>query len=103
MACRIYSSLHPPVKIPTDLSISQFLERYNPDDTPADKIIISDFHDFSKHLTYGGLRTQSARGAAGLKALCGLEQGSVVCILAENCSTWVLLAHSVLWAGGCLR
>jgi 4-coumarate--CoA ligase len=69
--------------IPTNISVSQFLQLYNSDDTEGDKIIIED--DWTKRkLTYAGVREQSAKGAFGLRNVMGVQEGDVVCICAPN-------------------
>lgn len=84
---------------PTDVSVAQFLAKYNPDDVPADKIITSDFDDPSHTLTFGGVREEPGRGATGLVNLLGLKEGDVVNIFGMNSVNWLLLAHSIMWAG----
>ncbi|KAF2501251.1 acyl-CoA synthetases/AMP-acid ligases II [Lophium mytilinum] len=98
-ASKIYRSNYPRPHVPTNLSISQYLQLYNPDDAAADKTIFQD--DWTgKSLTYSGLRTQSAKGAFGLRQLLNLEEGGVVLICAPNSVDVVLLIHAVLWCGG---
>ncbi|KAH6690104.1 luciferin 4-monooxygenase [Verticillium dahliae] len=53
---RIYHSPYPSIKVPTNLSVSQFLIQTNPDD-----------------VTYAGLRSNAAFDAAGLREMLGLE------------------------------
>ncbi|KAF2735574.1 putative amp dependent CoA ligase [Polyplosphaeria fusca] len=96
---RIYQSPYPAPEVPTNLSISQFLQRYNPDDIAADKIIFDDDWTGEK-LTYSGIREESAKGAHGLRHMLGLKEGDVVCICAPNCANVVKLIHAVLWCGG---
>lgn len=103
MAPHIYESQYPPINVPTNLSVAQFLLRSNPDDIPAEQTILCEFDDPTKSITYGGIRVAAARGAAGLKAVLGMKQGDTVCILAENCVNWAVLAHSIHWGGGCFR
>ncbi|KAF2814999.1 acyl-CoA synthetases/AMP-acid ligases II [Mytilinidion resinicola] len=91
---RIYRSNYPRPHVPTNLSISQYLQLYNPDDTAADKVIFED--DWTgKTLTYSGLRAQSARGAFSLRQLLNLEEGGAGAFVDV-----VLLIHAVLWCGG---
>lgn len=97
----IYKSLFPAPPTPRDVSISQFLVRTNPDDVPADKVIICDFENPGHKLTYGELRTRSAQGAASLKNSHGMKEGDVVCLFGQNSVNWMLLCHCVLWGGGC--
>lgn len=97
---RIYESPYGSPNIPTDVSLSQFLSKVNPDDAPGDKTIISDFHDAKHTLTFSGLREQAACCATGLGNLLNLKEGDVVCLWGLNSVNWFLLAHSVMWAGG---
>ncbi|OCK80965.1 acyl-CoA synthetases/AMP-acid ligases II [Lepidopterella palustris CBS 459.81] len=99
MGEQVYESIFAPINVPQGLSISQFLVQYNPDDTPADKVIVEDFEG-GRTVTYGGLREEAATGAAGLTATLGLGPGDVVAIYATNSVDYVVLAHSVLWFGG---
>jgi len=103
MAPRIYQSQYPPIDVPTNLSVSQFLLKYNPDDTPDSKTILCELDDPTRSITYGGIRLTAARGAAGLKAVLKMNDGDTVCLLAENSVNWAVLAHSIVWAGGCFR
>lgn len=80
---RIYRSSYPPPHIPTNISVSQLLQLYNPDDAEEGKIICED--DWTgKKLTYSGIRDESAKGAFGLRHDLGLGEGDVVCICAPN-------------------
>ncbi|KAH8696555.1 putative amp dependent CoA ligase [Talaromyces proteolyticus] len=93
----VYQSPVFPIHDETNLSIAQFMARYNPDEVPADKVVHTD--TISKQpITYGGLREQAARGAWGLQKL-GLRPGDVLLALASNCNDFVLLAHATWWAG----
>ncbi|KAK7429087.1 hypothetical protein QQZ08_004302 [Neonectria magnoliae] len=97
----IYNSPYPMPNVPIHQSISQFLVQGDPDDTPPDKVILADFDNPSRHLTYSGLRHNAARDAAILRKAHRLDEGDVVCIYASNSVDWAALAHGVLWAGGC--
>ncbi|KAM5351010.1 hypothetical protein ACJ41O_003733 [Fusarium nematophilum] len=101
MKQRIYTSPYPPPHVPTNQGISQFLLQTNPDDTHPDKVILVDFDNPSRELTYAGLRDNAARDAAILRHDFGLKQGDVVCIYAHNSVDWASMAHAVVWAGGC--
>lgn len=80
---RIYRSSYPPPQVPTNVSISQLLQSYNPDDVEGDKVICED--DWTgRKLTYAGVREESAKGAFGLRYVMGLHEGDVVCISAPN-------------------
>ncbi|KAF2691795.1 acyl-CoA synthetases/AMP-acid ligases II [Lentithecium fluviatile CBS 122367] len=96
---RIYRSSYPAPAIPTNISVSQLLELYNPDDTEGDKIIAEDDWTTRK-LTYAAVKEQSAKGAFGLRNVMGVEEGDVVCICAPNSVDVVRLIHAVLWNGG---
>ncbi|OAA57615.1 acyl-CoA synthetases/AMP-acid ligases II [Niveomyces insectorum RCEF 264] len=97
----IYQSSYPALNVPTDVSISQYLLRVNPDDVSPSKVIMSDFENPAHTLTYGELRTRSAQAAATLRHGHGMAEGDVVCILGQNSVNWMLLCHSVIWGGGC--
>ena len=99
-AHRVYKSPFPAVHVPTNISVSAYLTQSNPDDVPPEKTILSDFDTPGRTLTYGGLRQEAARGAVWLKAAFGLKPGDVVCIYGTNSVSWVLMAHSAIWAGG---
>ncbi|KAF2837367.1 acyl-CoA synthetases/AMP-acid ligases II [Patellaria atrata CBS 101060] len=95
---RVYRSYYPPPHVPTDVSISQYLEIYNPDFVANDKIIFED--DWTgRKLTYGSLRKEAAKGAWGLKYLFGIQEGDVVGICAFNSVNVVLLINVAIWAG----
>ncbi|KAH7119862.1 acyl-CoA synthetases/AMP-acid ligases II [Dendryphion nanum] len=95
---RIYRSDYPPPNVPTNVSVSQLLQLYNPDDVEGKKIICED--DWTgKNITYAGIREQSAKGAFGLAHILGLKEGGVVCICAPNSVDVVKLIHAVLWRG----
>lgn len=80
---RIHRSSYPPPYIPTNLSVSQFLARYNPDAVPQDKIILED--DWTaREITYSCLRKEAARQAWALQQSFGLRPGDVVAISAPN-------------------
>ncbi|KAF7564012.1 hypothetical protein G7046_g158 [Stylonectria norvegica] len=97
----IYRSPYPKLHVPVNQSVTEFLLQSDPDDAHPDKVILSDFDDPSRQLTYGGLRHDAARDAAILRTKHSLTEGDVVCIYAQNSVDWVSLAHGVLWAGGC--
>jgi len=97
---RIYTSPYPDVHVPTNISVSSYLTQSNPDDVPPEKTILSDFDTSGRSISYGELRRDAARGAFWLKAAFGLKPGDVVCIYGTNSVSWVLLAHSTIWAGG---
>lgn len=103
MPVRIYESKYPKLTIPTNVSVSQFLQQSNPDDLPVDWPIWSDFDDPENQVTYEGVRTIPGNGAAGLKDVLGVKEGDTVCIYAGNSVSYALLAHSIMWAGSCFR
>lgn len=75
------------------------MTKYNPDSVPASKLVHTDIIS-GKELTYGGLRTKAAKCAWGLQKKLGLKEGSILLVMAPNCTDFVLLTHSVWWAGG---
>jgi len=80
---KVYTSIYPPPYLPTDISISQFLNDYNPDAVSHDKVILED--DWTgKRLTYGGLREAAAMHAHGLRERYGLGAGHVVGVCGVN-------------------
>ncbi|KIW02237.1 uncharacterized protein PV09_06390 [Verruconis gallopava] len=96
---RIYESSYGPNWVPTNVSVAQFLAKYNPDEVPGNKIIISDFDDAARTITFEGVRTKPGLGATGLANILGLKEGDVVCMIGLNSVNWILLAHSIMWAG----
>lgn len=102
MGGNIYHSQYPTPSVPTDLSVSQFLLRSDPDDTHPDAVVLADFDaPEERFVTYGGIRRNSSRDAAILRNEYGLHQNDVVCIYGFNSVYWASLAHATLWAGGC--
>lgn len=99
----IYHSPYPPINVPTNISLSQFLLQCNPDDVDDDKTIVSDFDGQSEPLTYGSIRTKASKCAYKLRHNLGVKPGDTVCIYGKNSVNWALLAHSVIWGGGCFR
>jgi len=80
---KIYRSIYLPPDIPTNLSLSQYLDIYNPDAVCDDKIILED--DWTgKSLTYRGIRDRAAEHAHALRSKLGLKEGDVVAICATN-------------------
>jgi 4-coumarate--CoA ligase len=98
---RTYSSPYPAPHIPTHVSVSQFLLQCNPDDVENDRVVLCDFDNPSRSVTYGGIRKNAGRDAAAFKKVLGLKEGDTVCIYAENSVSWASIAHAVMWAGGC--
>jgi hypothetical protein len=41
----IYTSENPPILVARELSLSQFLLKYNPDSVPADKVIFNELEN----------------------------------------------------------
>ncbi len=71
-----------PVAVDEQISIPEFMTRYNPDDVPNDKVVHVDTIT-GKSITYGGLRQEAAKCAWGLRKL-GLQEGDVVSVLLPN-------------------
>jgi 4-coumarate--CoA ligase len=93
----IITSTFAPLHVSPNLTIPELITQYNPDHIPPSKIVHEDTIT-GKTLTYGSLRLDAARCAWGLQQL-GLREGSVVCVIIPNSTDFVLLAHSVWWAG----
>lgn len=96
----IHRSNNPDISLPHDQSFHQFITNYNPDDTPADKVILEDLSLPRKTVTYGGLRRTASIIAAGLTSKYGLRKGDSVAIIAANSVNWAVAAHSIIWFGG---
>lgn len=79
----IIRSKYAPVHVSDDISIPQFMTRYNPDNVRDDKIVHVDLIK-GKELTYGGLREAAGKGSWGLQKNLGLREGNVVCMLVQN-------------------
>jgi acyl-CoA synthetase (AMP-forming)/AMP-acid ligase II len=116
----IYTSSLAPFSDITNLSIPQFMTRYNPHGVPTDKVVHMDtFSD--EHLTYGSLREKASRAAWGLKNRLGVRPGDAVLAIVTNSvclaivegfmvyilanqligkNDFVLLAHATWWVGG---
>ncbi|KAJ6095922.1 AMP dependent CoA ligase [Penicillium sp. IBT 16267x] len=94
----LYRSLVIPIHDATDLSISQFMTQYNPDDVPASKVVhVETFSD--DIITYGSLRERAGRAAWGLQTRLGLQPGDTLLALINNSNAFVLLAHATWWTG----
>ena len=79
----LYRSPVIPIHDATDLSISQFMTQYNPDDVPASKVVhVETFSDDT--ITYGSLREQAGRAAWGLQTKLGLQPGDILLALVNN-------------------
>lgn len=79
----VYSSPVIPIHDATDLSISQFITQYNPDDVQASKVVHTD--TFSEDaITYGSLREQAGQAAWGLQSKLGLQPGNTLLALVNN-------------------
>lgn len=96
----IHRSNVPDCHIPTNLSFPEFIVKYNPELVSNDKLILEDHGAPHKRVTYGGLREEAAKIAAGYINLCGLEHGGRVAIISPNCVDWVLASIGAMWAGG---
>ncbi|CAI7673267.1 unnamed protein product [Penicillium manginii] len=79
----VYSSPVIPIHDAMDLSISQFMTRYNPDEVQASKVVHTDvFSD--ETITYGSLREQAGHAAWGLQKKLGLQPGDTLLALVNN-------------------
>jgi 4-coumarate--CoA ligase len=79
----IHRAVYLPPHIPTNVSLSQFLNTYNPDLVLGEKVILED--DWTgKTVTYCGIRESAARLALGLKLKLGLAVGDAVAICGPN-------------------
>ena len=100
MTPKIYTSTFAPLPpLTSNISFSEFIAHYNPDNVPATKVVHSDTLT-SKTLTYGSLRSLAATYAYGLRHTFGLQEGSILMALGPNSTDFLLLAHSVWWCGG---
>ena len=96
----IYRSNYGPVSgIPTDISISQFLESYNPDDVPDNQVILEESGK-GAHITYRQLREDAARTAWTFRNTLHLGDEDSVCVCASNSIEVIRLVHAIIWAGG---
>lgn len=94
----IYQSPLQPYGSCEHLSIPQFMTKFNPEETPNDKVVHTDAFS-SRPLTYGGLRQAAARVAWGLRETLRLRQGDVILALVPNS---VRLAYICPW-GHCAK
>ncbi|KAF1347569.1 putative amp dependent CoA ligase [Delphinella strobiligena] len=99
MAPIIYRSSFTPMTEAPNISISQFMTDYNPDNVPGDKIVHVDTIS-GKQLTYSGLRKEAGKCAWGLQHKLGFKQQQKIMAVLPNCTDFVLLAHATWWAGG---
>lgn len=83
IAIMIYQSPLQPYGSYEHLSIPQFMTKFNPEETPSDKIVHTDAFN-TQPLTYGGLRQSAARIAWGLRGKLSLRQGDIVLALVPN-------------------
>ncbi|KAJ6127682.1 AMP dependent CoA ligase [Penicillium samsonianum] len=94
----LYKSPVIPIHDVTNLSISQFMTQYNPDQVSGSKIV--HVETFSKEaITYGSLRDQAGRAGWGLQTKLGLHPGDTLLALVNNSNAFVLLAHATWWTG----
>ncbi|KAJ5753302.1 acyl-CoA synthetases/AMP-acid ligases II [Penicillium odoratum] len=100
MDSQIYESIHPDFHVPPDLSLSQLLQKYNPEDVPETKVILEGISPGGRQVTYGELRNEAATMAAYFTTVLGLSTGDTVAIYAPNSVQYPILAHSVMWFGG---
>lgn len=98
MAPIIYESASVPLSLDESMSVPQLMIRYNPDNVDPDKVIHTDTIK-GKDITYAGLREQAARCAYGLRHSISVQVQDTILCLIPNSTDFVLLAHSVWWAG----
>ncbi|KAJ5360227.1 hypothetical protein N7517_009418 [Penicillium concentricum] len=97
---QIYESIYPDFHVPLHLSLSQLLQKYNPEDVPDNKLILEDLSPGGRQVTYGQLRTEAAMAAAYFTTVLGLKAGDTVAIYASNSVRYPIVAHAVMWFGG---
>lgn len=78
-----YKSPVIPIHDATDLSISQFMTCYNPDEISASKVVHTDTFS-GDAITYGSLRDEAGRAAWGLQNRLGLRPGDTLLALVNN-------------------
>ncbi|KAG9605991.1 acyl-CoA synthetases/AMP-acid ligases II, partial [Aureobasidium melanogenum] len=98
----MHTSLLPPLHIPTDVSLGQFLLKHNPDHVPANKVVLEDMAEPNDKLTFGGIRHETALYAGALRQAYGIRAGDAVVIYGVNSVAWLRLAYAVMWMGGIL-
>jgi 4-coumarate--CoA ligase len=84
MAQSMIHNYRTPTSLSDNISISEFFTRYNPDEVEADKVVLTDA-TFTRTITYGGLRLQSAACAYGLRHIFGLKEQNVCLVILPNC------------------
>jgi 4-coumarate--CoA ligase len=72
-----------PLGLDDNISIPQFMTKYNPDNISPEKVVHVDTIA-GKSLTYGGLRTEAAKSAWGLRHKLGFKEGDVLSLLCPN-------------------
>jgi 4-coumarate--CoA ligase len=72
-----------PLFLEDNISIPQFMTKYNPDNVSHDKIVHIDTIS-GKALTYGGLRTEAAKCAWGLRHILHFKEGAVLALLCPS-------------------
>ena len=99
MPNRIHASTYAPfAPLTSNLSLSEFIATYNPDNVPASKPVHTDTLT-GKSLTYGSLRSLAATYAHGLRHVFDLAPGATLMAMGPNSTDFLLLAHSVWWCG----
>lgn len=96
----MYTTLLPPIHIPTDVSFGQFLTKYNADHVAADKVVAEDLANPHDKITYGEIRSETARYATVLCDEYGIRPGDAVVIYGVNSVAWLRLTYAVMWMGG---
>ena len=102
MAPKIYTSSYAPLPpLQDNISLSEFIANYNPDNVPSSKPVHADTLT-GKSLTYGSLRSLASQYAYGLRhnLAFALQPGQTLMAMGPNSTDFLLLAHSVWWCGG---
>ena len=84
-----------PLSVDESLSIPQFMTKYNPDNVSSEKVVHIDTIT-GKSLTYGGLRTEAAKCAWGLRHSLGLKEEDVLSLLCPNSVSYSGLSSMAL-------
>ncbi|KAF0510186.1 acetyl-CoA synthetase-like protein [Gigaspora margarita] len=92
----IFKSKYPDIDIP-DVGVYQFGTR-NPNEIPDDKVILID-EATDKNITFGELKSNSKKLAAGLQTI-GFKRGDVLMICSHNQVDYYTVIYGAIAAGG---